>query len=363
MPKTLQLRRGTTAEITANTPASGELFVDTDKKTVTVGDGSTAGGTILARNDRVSHVYNTANAVNGYAVSAFATANGANGLAAGAYNTANTLTQSIANNQSTSVIGGFTTNAMIIANLNGYLTSTANLAISPGATNSPAYIQVRDINSTAGNSAIFRSREIRLTEGRDLLNNGTYYLNNEQDLLIHHSGLFRRKVHTGLQSPNYGGYGGQNTYREFHLYANTSNATIAYAGVDGDLGIGPFAIAGAFANGEFGIFETTIMAQSHGAAGSNSFDGTRFWKYETTFSKTPAALSSNSTLTFSSNTGNSGSWIANVQITAGAAGFAGGCDIAVQGEAGKNIFWYVINTQKSLWCTFAAGGGGGGGGK
>ena len=363
MPKTLQLRRGTTAEITANTPASGELFVDTDKKTVTVGDGSTAGGTILARNDRVSHVYNTANAVNGYAVSAFATANGANGLAAGAYNTANTLTQSIANNQSTSVIGGFTTNTMIIANNNGYLTSTANLAISPGGNSSSAFIQVRDINSTAGNSAIFRSREIRLTEGRDLLNNGTYYLNNEQDLLLTHSGLLRRKVHTGLQSPNYGGYGGQNTYREFHLYANTSNATIAYAGVDGDLGIGPFAIAGAFANGEFGIFETTIMAQSHGAAGSNSFDGTRFWKYETTFSKTPAALSSNSTLTFSSNTGNSGSWIANVQITAGAAGFAGGCDIAVQGEAGKNIFWYVINTQKSLWCTFAAGGGGGGGGK
>jgi hypothetical protein len=335
MPKTLQLRRGTTAEITANTPASGELFVDTDKKTVTVGDGSTAGGTILARNDRVSHVYDTAN----------------------------TLTQSIANNQSTSVIGGFTTNTMIIANNNGYLTSTANLAISPGGNTSSAFIQVRDIYSTSGNSATFRSREIRLTEGRDLSTGVPSYLNNQQDLHILHSGLRRTKVHTGLQSPNYGGYGGQNIYREYHLYANTSNATIAYAGVDGDLGVGPFAIAGSFANGEFGIFETTIMAQSHGAAGSNSFDGTRFWKYETTFSKTPAALSSNSTLTFSSNTGNSGSWIANVQITAGAAGFAGGCDIAVQGEAGKNIFWYVINTQKSLWCTFAAGGGGGGGGK
>jgi len=75
MPKTLQLRRGTTAEITANTPASGELFVDTQKKTVTVGDGSTAGGIILARDDRVSVV--------------FTTANGANGLASGAYNQAN----------------------------------------------------------------------------------------------------------------------------------------------------------------------------------------------------------------------------------------------------------------------------------
>lgn len=75
MAKTLQLRRGTTAEITANTPASGELFVDTQKKTVTVGDGSTAGGIILARDDRVSVV--------------FTTANDANGLASGAYNQAN----------------------------------------------------------------------------------------------------------------------------------------------------------------------------------------------------------------------------------------------------------------------------------
>ncbi len=78
MAKTLQLRRGTTAEITANTPASGELFVDTQKKTVTVGDGTTAGGIILARDDRVSDV--------------FTTANGANGLAAGAFNKANTVT-------------------------------------------------------------------------------------------------------------------------------------------------------------------------------------------------------------------------------------------------------------------------------
>ena len=75
MPKTLQLRRGTTAEITANTPASGELFVDTEKKTVTVGDGSTAGGIILARNDRVSDVYNVANAVNGMATGAYNAAN------------------------------------------------------------------------------------------------------------------------------------------------------------------------------------------------------------------------------------------------------------------------------------------------
>ena len=89
MAKTLQLRRGTTAELSANTPASGELFVDTQKKTVTVGDGTTAGGIILARDDRVSNVFNTANGANGLASGAYNTANGANGLASGAFNAAN----------------------------------------------------------------------------------------------------------------------------------------------------------------------------------------------------------------------------------------------------------------------------------
>lgn len=123
MPKTLQLRRGTTAQITANTPASGELFVDTDKKTVTVGDGSTAGGVILARDDRVSDVYNRANAVNGFAVSAFNTANGANGLAQSAFNSANTNTTNI------TAVNGFAQGAYNTANgANGLASGAFNAA-------------------------------------------------------------------------------------------------------------------------------------------------------------------------------------------------------------------------------------------
>lgn len=320
MPKTLQLRRGTTAEITANTPASGELFVDTDKKTVTVGDGSTAGGTILARNDRVSHVYNTANTI------------------------ANTVTS------------GFLANTIIIANSSGYLSSTSNLAVLPGDAYGPARILING-PSTAGTS-----NGVVLMQAFLSLKEGISSYNDEKDLQILHSGLIRRRVHSGLTSPSNISYGGVNSYKEYHLYANTSNATITYASSEGNR-FDAIGASGTFSNGEFGIFETTIMAQSHGAAGSNSFDGTRFWKYETTFSRTAATLSSNSTLTFSSNTGNSGSWIANVNIVHSGTLNTNLCDIAVQGEAGKNIFWYVINTQKSLWCTFAAGGGGGGGGK
>ena len=49
MAKRLQLRRGTTAQNNAFTGAVGEVTVDTDKKTVVVHDGTTVGGTVLAK--------------------------------------------------------------------------------------------------------------------------------------------------------------------------------------------------------------------------------------------------------------------------------------------------------------------------
>lgn len=49
MATTLQFRRGTTAELSSVTGAEAELFVDTDKKTVVVMDGATAGGIPLAK--------------------------------------------------------------------------------------------------------------------------------------------------------------------------------------------------------------------------------------------------------------------------------------------------------------------------
>ena len=49
MAKTLQFRRGTTAELSSVTGAVGEIFIDTTKDTVVVMDGSTAGGHPLAK--------------------------------------------------------------------------------------------------------------------------------------------------------------------------------------------------------------------------------------------------------------------------------------------------------------------------
>ena len=53
MAKTLQFRRGTSAELDAITGAEGELFVDLDSNTIRVHDGSTAGGTNLGDYDNL----------------------------------------------------------------------------------------------------------------------------------------------------------------------------------------------------------------------------------------------------------------------------------------------------------------------
>jgi len=50
----LQLRRGTSAEHASFTGLVGEITVDTDKDTIVVHDGSTAGGFPLAKASEVS---------------------------------------------------------------------------------------------------------------------------------------------------------------------------------------------------------------------------------------------------------------------------------------------------------------------
>jgi hypothetical protein len=54
MSEQLQLRRGTAAQIAANTPAAGEVWVDTDHSRLTVGDGSTVGGFAVPKMSEVA---------------------------------------------------------------------------------------------------------------------------------------------------------------------------------------------------------------------------------------------------------------------------------------------------------------------
>ena len=56
MPTQLQLRRGTTSQNNSFTGAAGELSVDTDLDQLRVHDGSTAGGTPLAKESAVTAI-------------------------------------------------------------------------------------------------------------------------------------------------------------------------------------------------------------------------------------------------------------------------------------------------------------------
>lgn len=80
MATQVQLRRGNTSQTNAFTGAIAEITVDTDKNTIVVHDGSTAGGFPLA-------LENADSATGSYANSAFITANTAQatGTSAGSY--------------------------------------------------------------------------------------------------------------------------------------------------------------------------------------------------------------------------------------------------------------------------------------
>ena len=54
MSEQLQLRRGTAAQIAANTPAAGEVWVDTDHNRLVVGDGATVGGFAVPKMSEVA---------------------------------------------------------------------------------------------------------------------------------------------------------------------------------------------------------------------------------------------------------------------------------------------------------------------
>jgi hypothetical protein len=63
MSEQLQLRRGTAVQIAANTPAAGEVWVDTDDNRLVVGDGSTLGGFAVPKMSEMGSLMVVAKAV------------------------------------------------------------------------------------------------------------------------------------------------------------------------------------------------------------------------------------------------------------------------------------------------------------
>jgi len=73
MPTQLQLRRGNTAQTASFTGAVAEITVDTDKNTIVVHDGSTAGGHEISGSDTYARAHSNAGFT--HANSAFTAAN------------------------------------------------------------------------------------------------------------------------------------------------------------------------------------------------------------------------------------------------------------------------------------------------
>ena len=132
MPTQLQLRRGNTAQTATFTGAVAEITVDTDKKTVIVHDGTTAGGFALALESAQldQFAFTKANLAFDRANSAFAQANAA-------YDTANTKFNSAGGTISGNVIvtGNVTPTTDNVYSLGSVGNRWKDLFVGPGSIN------------------------------------------------------------------------------------------------------------------------------------------------------------------------------------------------------------------------------------
>lgn len=129
MATTLQFRRGSTANLASETGAVGELFVDTDKDTLVVMDGSTAGGFPLSRETTTQAAFDQANTATNDAASASQYANTGinNAASASAYaNTGITLAQAAFDQANTGGGGGANTGNYTFSQNNITLTGNQN---------------------------------------------------------------------------------------------------------------------------------------------------------------------------------------------------------------------------------------------
>lgn len=168
MSRTLQFKRYTTSALANTTGANGELIIDSTVDTVTVHDGSTAGGIRLA-----TELYARSQANTDLAQSAYTQANTATSLAQSAYNQANTgiyTGGTIAGNVviqgnldvsgNTTVLGDAVANTIIIETTlySGLATRSATPLphlIAQFTSNSASYVQVNTQNINANGSADF----------------------------------------------------------------------------------------------------------------------------------------------------------------------------------------------------------------
>ena len=162
MAKLLKLRRGTTTQHGSFTGAEGEVTIDTTKDTAVVHDGSTAGGTPLAKED-MSNV-SSANIAGRLGADSIATTK----IAGGALPTDVTVTTAniIATGVSAGTVGSSTAIPIITVNNKGQVTNTSTTAVdATKIENGSAKVQV------ASNGPITSTGNHDFTAGIDVTGN------------------------------------------------------------------------------------------------------------------------------------------------------------------------------------------------
>ena len=142
MAKTLQLRRYTTSNLASITGASGELIVDTTLNTITVHNGSKAGGFYAANAITLQAAYNQVNAAYTQANSASLYGNGAFIQANSAYSSQN-------------ITGSYANSAFLVANTPPAIANSAALYANG------AFVQA-NASFTQANSAYTQANSVYL---------------------------------------------------------------------------------------------------------------------------------------------------------------------------------------------------------
>ena len=184
MPTTqLQFRRGNTAQTSVFTGAIGEVTVDTDRKTLTVHDGVTVGGTYVATNIQLTSAYDKANAANvlaqagfNQANSGFNKANSANVLAQNAYDASNT-------------VNVYANSAYSTAN-----SAQANTVITQGVDSTQ--------NTWIGSNAVFSQASYDKANSANLLAQGSFDQGNTNTTVLTSAYNFANSVNTYAYSSN-----------------------------------------------------------------------------------------------------------------------------------------------------------------
>jgi hypothetical protein len=254
MATQVQFRRGSTAQVAAATPAAGEIVVNTDKDTVVVGDGSTAGGFELARADL--------NNVSDTSLNAALTGNTVSALTITTL-TGTSATFTTADNSDNLTLVSTDADALFGPNLNFYRNSA-----SPADNDLLAQI---DFNGRNDNSqdVLYANIQTQIIDASDGSEDGRFQINT----IV--AGTDRNRF---LLTPTETVFNDNSIDLDFRVESNDNTHALFVEGSSGNVGIGTSSIASGGSNTQnFQIHNSTAnstyLKLSTSGTGATASDG------------------------------------------------------------------------------------------